>query len=55
MTETASRIFVDAWDLYQKVVGANCMFHREIGAELKRLLGDRIRSPPLFHSRSGLW
>ena len=46
MTETASRIFVDAWDLYQKVVAANCMFHREIGAELKRLLGDRFDRRP---------
>jgi hypothetical protein len=38
MTEHSSGSFFDAWDTYQKVVAGDYMFHREIGAELKRVL-----------------
>lgn len=48
MPEASSEIFVNAWDTYRKVVAANHMFHKEIGAELHRILqskfGDRAFS-----------
>lgn len=45
-TRTSSEIFVNAWDLYQRVVAADCMFHREIGAELRQLLRERFDTRP---------
>jgi SAM-dependent methyltransferase len=34
MAEVAPSLFVDAWETYRKIVSANHMFHREIGAAL---------------------
>jgi SAM-dependent methyltransferase len=36
MSDSTPASFFDAWDIYQKVVAGNYMFHREIGAELLR-------------------
>ncbi|MCL2385441.1 MAG: class I SAM-dependent methyltransferase [Alphaproteobacteria bacterium] len=36
----------DAWHTYEKVVAANYMFHREIGAGIRRLLQSRFEGRP---------
>lgn len=38
--------FFDLWDIYQKVVAADYMFHREIGADVRRELRARIAGQP---------
>lgn len=38
-------LFVDAWNLYSRLVSANYMFHREISADVEGLLRDSARSP----------
>lgn len=38
--------FFDVWDTYQKVVSGDYMFHREIGAELHKLLHDQFGGRP---------
>jgi hypothetical protein len=36
----------DLWDTYQKVVAADYMFHREIGADVRRVLRARTAGQP---------
>jgi cyclopropane fatty-acyl-phospholipid synthase-like methyltransferase len=36
------------WDIYQKVVAADYMFHREIGADVRRELRARIAGQPFW-------
>jgi SAM-dependent methyltransferase len=38
--------FFDLWDIYQKVVAADYMFHREIGAGVRRELHAQIAGQP---------
>jgi SAM-dependent methyltransferase len=38
MSELLPASFFDVWDTYQKVVSGDYMFHREIGAQVSRLL-----------------
>jgi SAM-dependent methyltransferase len=42
MAEPSTEIFVNSWDLYKRVVAADLMFHREIGAELRKVLRERF-------------
>lgn len=39
--------FFDVWHTYQKVVAAGHMYHREIAASLRQLLGARFGTQPL--------
>lgn len=41
-----TEIFVNAWDLYKRVVAADLMFHREIGAEMRRVFRERFGARP---------
>jgi len=42
MTEASSETFFDSWHVYKKVVSANLMYHREIGAALNAVLRARF-------------
>ena len=42
----AHEFFVDHWTVYRKVVDGNYMFHREIYAEVERLLAATPGQPP---------
>jgi len=46
MCEPATGSFFDTWDTYQKVVAGNYMFHKEIAAELQRLLRTHFNGRP---------
>jgi class 3 adenylate cyclase len=41
-----TEIFVNAWDLYKRVVDADLMFHREIGEELRQVLREKFGGRP---------
>jgi SAM-dependent methyltransferase len=45
MSEASNAVF-DVWHIYQKVVAANHMFHREIGADVRRVLHARFGAQP---------
>src|ERR1019366_5925891 len=47
MSDSTPASFFDTWDIYQKVVAGNYMFHREIGAELKRVLRAQFDGRPI--------
>jgi methylase of polypeptide subunit release factors len=47
MSDSTPASFFDTWDIYQKVVAGNYMFHREIGAELKRVLRAHFDGRPI--------
>ncbi|HUI19841.1 MAG TPA: class I SAM-dependent methyltransferase [Methylocella sp.] len=47
MTEPSSASFFNSWDTYRKVVAGDYMSHREIGAELNRLLRKRFEDQPV--------
>jgi SAM-dependent methyltransferase len=46
MPKTIPDPFFDSWRSYQNIVAANCMFHREIAADLRRILGARFDGKP---------
>lgn len=47
-TTPFKRLFVDSWNVYQKIITSNYMFHREIHAEIERLLDSVQASPFAF-------
>jgi SAM-dependent methyltransferase len=46
MPKTIPDPLFDSWRSYQNIVAANCMFHREIAADLRRILGARFGGKP---------
>ena len=46
MSESSPVAFFDVWHTYQKVVGANHMFHREFAAQLSQFLYARFAIEP---------
>jgi SAM-dependent methyltransferase len=46
MRENFSDSFFDLWQTYQKVVAADYMFHREIGADVRRVLRAQFDRQP---------
>jgi SAM-dependent methyltransferase len=46
MSENSHDAFFDSWHIYQKVVAANHMFHREIAQDLASVLAARFGSQP---------
>jgi SAM-dependent methyltransferase len=46
MTEPAAVRFFHAWDTYAKVVAANYMYHRELGAAVRAALRGRFGEQP---------
>lgn len=46
MSDERTEIFRSSWSLYDAVIGANYMFHREIHAIIRRVLGRRAGQGP---------
>jgi SAM-dependent methyltransferase len=44
-SSTAHEFFVDAWNVYRELVSRNYMFHKEIYAEVERLLRESFERP----------